>query len=100
MFSRPYGTFPIGGIRDPALKRRATINCPYRGTNDVAVFSRHRVLRHGGLVFGFKTCYYYYPEQDLTVIILMNTEEAQYRPIQSAIARMFIPDLPAAVDYE
>ncbi len=60
----------------------------------------HRVLRHGGLVFGFKTCYYYYPEQDLTVIILMNTEEAQYRPIQSAIARMFIPDLPAAVDYE
>jgi len=60
----------------------------------------HRVLRHGGLVFGFKTCYYYYPEQDLTVIILMNTEEAQYRPIQSAIARMFIPDLPAAIDYE
>ncbi len=58
------------------------------------------VLRHGGLVFGFKTCYYYYPKQDLTVIILMNTEEAQYRPIQSAIARMFIPDLPAAIDYE
>jgi CubicO group peptidase (beta-lactamase class C family) len=60
----------------------------------------HHVLRHGGLVFGFKTCVYYYPEQDLTVVILMNTEEAQYRPIQSAIARMFIPDLPAAIDYE
>ena len=60
----------------------------------------HRVLRHGGLIFGFKTCCYYYPEQDLTVIILMNTEDAVYRPMQSAIARMFIPDLPQEVDTE
>lgn len=60
----------------------------------------HLAFRHGGLVFGFKTCYYYYPAEDLTIIILMNTENSEYRPIQSGIARLFIPDLPAAVDYE
>ena len=54
----------------------------------------HTVLRHGGLVFGFKTCYYYYPDEDLTIILLMNTEEAEYRPIQDAIVRLFISDIP------
>lgn len=54
----------------------------------------HKVLRHGGLVFGYKTCYYYYPDEDLTIIILMNTEEAEYRPIQDAIVRLFISDIP------
>ncbi len=51
------------------------------------------VLRHGGLIFGFKTCFYHYPDDGLTIIILMNTEQAQYRPIQAQIARIFIPDL-------
>lgn len=52
-----------------------------------------RVLRHGGLIFGFKTCYYHYPDEDLTIILLMNTEQALYRPIQARIARIFMPDL-------
>jgi len=60
----------------------------------------HKVLRHGGLVFGFKTCYYYYPDEDLTIIILMNTEQAEYRPIQDAIVRLFLPDLPQNVVWE
>lgn len=59
----------------------------------VEQWGNERVLRHGGLIFGFKTCYYYYPDEDLTIIILMNTEQAEYRPIQADIARLFIPDL-------
>ncbi len=61
---------------------------------------KHTVQRHGGLVFGFKSCYYYYPEEDLTIIILMNTEEAEYRPIQDAIVRLFLPDIPQDVVWE
>ena len=60
----------------------------------------HRALRHGGLVYGFKSCFYYYPEEDLTIIVMMNTESSEYRPIQAGIARLFIPDLGAGVDYE
>ncbi len=59
----------------------------------VEKWGKTRVLRHGGLIFGFKTCNYYYPDEDLTIIILMNTEEAEYRPLQAALARTFIPDL-------
>lgn len=60
----------------------------------------HPVWRHGGLIFGFKTCNYYYPEEDLTIIILMNTEEAEYRPLQIGIARLFIPDLSPDEEYD
>lgn len=60
----------------------------------------HTVQRHGGLVFGFKSCFYYYPEEDLTIIILMNTEESEYRPIQDAIVRLFLPDIPQNVVWE
>jgi CubicO group peptidase (beta-lactamase class C family) len=59
----------------------------------VEKWGKTRVFRHGGLIFGFKTCNYYYPEEDLTIIILMNTEEAEYRPLQAALAKLFIPDL-------
>lgn len=60
----------------------------------------HKVLRHGGLVFGFKTCYYYYPGEDLTIVILMNTEQAEYRPLQDAIVRLFLPDMPKNIVWE
>ena len=59
-----------------------------------------RVFRHGGLIFGFKTCNYYYPDEDLTIIILMNTEEAEYRPLQAALAKLFIPDLEPEDEFQ
>jgi CubicO group peptidase (beta-lactamase class C family) len=63
-------------------------------------WGEHRVFRHGGLIFGFKTCNYYYPDKDLTIIILMNTEEARYRPLQAPLARLFIPDLQPEDEFD
>lgn len=55
----------------------------------------HRKIQHGGGVSGFRTQLSYYPDDDLTIIVLCNTGSAHPAPLESRIARtvMGIPEI-------
>ncbi len=69
---------------------------------------KHRFVGHGGAVRGFASQISYYPDADVTVVVLANSEQAVPRRIADQIARMVlgmveprVKDLPlAASDFE
>jgi CubicO group peptidase (beta-lactamase class C family) len=56
----------------------------------------HRRIGHPGDIYGFSAQYSYYPDDDLTVVILTNTQSAQFSPssIEQKIVRVIL-GLPA-----
>jgi D-alanyl-D-alanine carboxypeptidase len=59
-------------------------------------FEGHRKISHSGDIFGFAAHYAYYPDDNLTIAILTNTQSAAFPPltIEHKLARVFL-DLPA-----
>ena len=56
----------------------------------------HRKMQHGGGINGFRTQLSYYPEDELTVVVLANTGSADPGVLETRIARLMlgIPDAP------
>jgi CubicO group peptidase (beta-lactamase class C family) len=59
-------------------------------------FEGHRKITHSGDIFGFAADLAYYPDDDLTIAILTNTQSAAFPPltIEHKLARVFL-GLPA-----
>jgi CubicO group peptidase (beta-lactamase class C family) len=59
-------------------------------------FEGHRKITHSGDIFGFAADFAYYPDDDLTIAILTNTQSAAFPPltIEHKLARVFL-GLPA-----
>lgn len=53
-------------------------------------FEGHRVIQHAGGINGFKTFLAHYPEDDLTVVVLANTEGANPGGIVRDVARVVL----------
>jgi len=55
----------------------------------------HRKIDHGGAINGFRTQLSYYPDDELTVIVLCDTGSAHPAPLESRIARavLGIPEI-------
>jgi D-alanyl-D-alanine carboxypeptidase len=51
-------------------------------------FEGHEVIEHGGGIHGFNTRMSYFPDQDLTVVVLANTEGSRPDQMVRAIARV------------
>ncbi|MEO6327070.1 MAG: serine hydrolase [Thermoanaerobaculia bacterium] len=63
------------------------------GVNAVA---KHRVLTHGGGISGFGADFLRFPDDKVTVIVLMNTDSAPPEKIAAGVAALYLPDLAAA----
>ena len=52
----------------------------------------HRKITHAGDIFGFAADYAYYPDDDLTIAILTNSDSARYPPItiEHRLARVYL----------
>ncbi|MEO8452710.1 MAG: serine hydrolase domain-containing protein, partial [Gemmatimonadota bacterium] len=59
----------------------------------------HRLFAHGGGVFGFATWLGYYPDDDLTVTVLSNQEDASPKQVGRLISRLVLGmPLPTVAD--
>lgn len=70
-------------------------------------FEGHHKITHSGDIFGFSADYAYYPDDDLTIAILTNTQSAAFPPltIEHKLARIYLGlpeprlvDLPVPAD--
>jgi D-alanyl-D-alanine carboxypeptidase len=77
-----HGDHATGGTVLPAATYReymtpGTLNdaTPLRYANGLEILTRHgrRVIMHGGGIFGFLTDERYYPDEDLSIVVLINT---------------------------
>ncbi len=57
----------------------------------------HRVLYHAGGIFGFDAMEAYYPQDDLTIVVLSNTDGDLAGEIENAVARLAL-GIPAPAD--
>jgi CubicO group peptidase (beta-lactamase class C family) len=72
---------------------------PYtQGCLGVAEFEGHRKIFHPGEIFGFSSQYSYYPDDDLTVILLTNMQGGRQPPVslEQKIARVALGLPPLA----
>lgn len=58
----------------------------------VGEFEGHREIAHGGGINGFNTFMAHYPDDDVTVVVLANTEGGGPGPLSREIARMILKD--------
>lgn len=62
----------------------------------VGINEGHRVFYHDGGIFGFDTIEAYYPQDDLTIIVLCNTDGDLAAEIENAVARLALGIAPPA----
>jgi D-alanyl-D-alanine carboxypeptidase len=55
-----------------------------------------RQVRHGGSLPGFISEYARFPDDGLSVIVLMNTDDADVRAVARGVAALYLQDAPAA----
>jgi len=62
-------------------------------------FEGHRRIGHPGDIYGFSAQYSYYPDDDLTIVILTNTQDAGFPPIaiEQKIARVLFGLRPPVI---
>jgi D-alanyl-D-alanine carboxypeptidase len=62
-------------------------------------FEGHRRIGHPGDIYGFSAQYSYYPDDDLTIVILTNTQDAPFPPIaiEQKIVRLLLGVVPPVV---
>lgn len=53
----------------------------------IGVMDGYRKIEHGGSITGFKSQVSYYPEENLSVVVLFNTESVSPAPVESRLAR-------------
>lgn len=88
------------GVRAQLLRRERLpdgFELPYTlGCLVVSDLAGHRRIGHPGDIYGFSAQYSYYPDDDLTVVILTNTQSAQLSPssLELKIVRVVL-GLPA-----
>lgn len=62
----------------------------------------HPIIYHGGSISGFQSSLYHYPEDDLTIAILMNSNNGEPDKMEEALARaafgMELLDLPPTTE--
>jgi CubicO group peptidase (beta-lactamase class C family) len=93
----------FGADTVPAVRKRVLTHVALPGQpNPYALgclietsFEGHRKITHSGDIFGFAADYAYYPDDDLTIAILTNTQSAAFPPltIEHKLARIYL-DLP------
>ena len=57
-------------------------------------FKGHRRVRHGGSLPGFISEYSRFVDDNLSVIVLMNLDDANVRGIAEGVAALYLPDAP------
>jgi CubicO group peptidase (beta-lactamase class C family) len=72
-----------------------SLGCLVLGT-----FEGHRRIGHPGDIYGFSAQYSYYPDDELTIVILTNTQDAPFPPIaiEQKIARVLFAVPPPAIE--
>jgi CubicO group peptidase (beta-lactamase class C family) len=91
----------FGSKTGPAVRRQLLIadrladgfQLPYTlGCLVLGEFEGHRRIGHPGDIYGFSAQYSYYPDDDLTVVILTNTQDALFPPmtIEEDIVRVIL----------
>jgi D-alanyl-D-alanine carboxypeptidase len=95
----------FGAKSDAALQKRVLSQDPLAGgqINPYALgclieteLGDHRKITHAGDIFGFAADYAYYPDDDLTIAILTNSDSARFPPItiEHRLARVFLDVAP------
>lgn len=72
-------------------------NLGYGFGTGVGQYEGHRVLYHAGGIFGFDAMEAYYPRDDLTVVVLCNTDGDAAGEIENAVSRLAL-GIPAPAD--
>lgn len=60
---------------------------PYGFGVDLETLEQHRVVAHGGSLAGFNSRMAYYPDADLSIAVLVNTNTPKAETVQDAVAR-------------
>jgi D-alanyl-D-alanine carboxypeptidase len=94
------GAATSAAVRSQLLRRDRLpdgFQLPYtQGCLVVSDLAGHRRIGHPGDIYGFSAQYSYYPDDDLTVVILTNTQSARFSPsaLEAKIVRVVL-GLPA-----
>jgi CubicO group peptidase (beta-lactamase class C family) len=91
-----FGAATSPAIRDQLLKQDRLDDgflLPYSlGCLVIGDFEGHRRLGHPGDIYGFSAQYSYYPDDDITIAILTNTQDATFPPmtLEQKIVRVLL----------
>jgi D-alanyl-D-alanine carboxypeptidase len=97
-----FGAKTSGAVRERLLQQDRLADgflLPYTlGCLVVGDFEGHKRIGHPGDIYGFSAQYSYYPDDDLTVVILTNVQDAPFPPmtLEQKIVRVLF-DLPTRV---
>jgi D-alanyl-D-alanine carboxypeptidase len=100
-----FGDGPTAAAIRSQLLRQDTLPdgfvLPYSlGCLVLGTFEGHRRIGHPGDIYGFSAQYSYYPDDDLTIVILTNTQDAPFPPItiEQKIARVLFAVPPPVIE--